>query len=240
MISLNSTKLILLTFFAVFNSSVTWPEMKLVEPEQVGMSSEKLSVVDHVINQYVSKRRLSGGVIMIAREGKVLHHKAYGFKDIAAQDPMKKDSLFSIASMTKAITTSAALILVEENRMALDDPITDYLPELNGLKSTLDIKQDPLPRAITIRDLMRHTSGLTYSADIDLSIEDTLDERLSKIAVGFSINHRPGSLWDYGISTDLLGYIVERVSGKTLYKFFKQRIFNPLDMVDTHCWLPLK
>ena len=237
---LQFVKFLFWIFYILVNSSVQGIEMQVVKPEKVGMSSEKLLSVDHQMNQHVNNKLLSGGVIMIARQGKVVHHEAYGFTDLVTQSPMQKDSLFFIASMTKAITTTAALILVEENNIALDDPITDYLPELKGLKTALGIKQTPLLRKITIRDLMRHTSGLSFSTAGSFSIEDTRDERLGKIVASFSITHAPGSLWDYGISTDLLGYVVERVSKKTLYDYFEQRIFKPLGMVDTHCWLPPK
>lgn len=203
-----------------------------------------------------------GAVLLVARDGKIQYRKAVGRQDPVADKPMAVDSLFRVYSMTKPIVSVAALILIEEGRMGLADPVSMYLPELKNLKVGVEkpgpngkpvLELVPSRRDITVHDLMRHMSGLTYGvfgsslvkseylkADIRPGSEDIdydnaeLVRRVSKVPLAF----QPGSTWDYSISTDILGALVEKVSGQTLDVFLQQRILGPLKMKDTSFEVP--
>ena len=224
--------------FSVMLMVVSVKVISMDTPESVGMSSTKLSLVDKKMEQLIDNGNIPGAVIIIARNGSVIHNKSYGFRDLETKSRMKKDSLFWIASMTKAITTAAALILVEEDKIKLDVPITNYLPEFKQIYKGDGTNPEFVKREIMVRDLMRHTSGLSPSSRAKFLPEDELSDRIRRIIEEFTLSRLPGTLWNYSVSTDLLGYIVERVSGKPLYDFLKQKILDPLGMVDTHCLLP--
>jgi CubicO group peptidase (beta-lactamase class C family) len=226
-------------------------------PEEVGLSSAQLARIEAVTQRHVETGLVPGAVMLVARRGKIAWTKTLGFRDRAAKDPMKPDSIFRIYSMTKPIVSVAAMMLVEEGRMQISDPVAKYLPEIGKMKvgaetseegkATLQLVEPS--REITVQDLLRHTSGLIYgtrgkslinAAYIEAKIgnRDTSNEEfvtaLSKLPLRFS----PGERWEYGVSTDVLGRVVEVVSGKTLGEFLNERIFTPLGMADTGFYVP--
>ena len=221
-------------------------------PEDVGLSSSQLARIEAVTQKYVESGTVPGAVMLVARRGKIAWYKTMGFRDRAAKEPMRPDSIFRIYSMTKPIVSIAAMMLVEEGRMQISDPVSKYLPEIGNMKvgvesekdgkATMDLV-DPA-REMTVQDLLRHTSGLIYGtrgkslvngAYIDAKIGDRSASneefvaKLSRLPLRFS----PGDRWEYGVSTDVLGRVVEVVSGKTLGEFLNERIFEPLGMTDT-------
>lgn len=226
-------------------------ELPVVRPDEVGMSAEKLARVDEVITGLVKERKLAGSVVMVARRGKIVHLRSSGRMDIEADKPMRDDAIVRIYSMSKSITTAAALMLCDEGKLQLDDPVSKHLPEMKGCQ-VHDQEGPFLPeQEMTVRDLMRHTSGLTYGtgtsgndfADRRFKEANVMDPnstladmatKLGRIPLAFE----PGKDWRYGVSSDLLGRIVEVVSGQSLDEFFQQRLFKPLDMKDTGFFVP--
>lgn len=224
-------------------------ELPVAKPESVGMSSERLAKVDVVMDNLVKEKKLVGGIIMIARQGKVVHLKSHGLMDLEAQKPMRDDALLRIYSMSKAITTAAALILHDEGKLKLDDPVSKYVPEVKDCKVIGKDGTFVPDRPMTVRDLMLHTSGLTYGASgIEVSdkkyrelkvmdFDSTLAQMGAKLG-DVPLIFAPGTDWSYGISTDVLGRVVEVVAGKTLDVYFQERIFSPLEMTDTGFSVP--
>lgn len=224
------------------------------KPEDVGVSSAKVAALSKFMQSLVDDGKIAGGVTMMARHGKVIHLKAVGMADREEKEPMQTDSIFRIASMTKPITSVAVMMLVEEGKLGLDDPVSKFIPEFKNpqvLVSVKPWKTEPAKREITIRHLLTHTSGLGYSftpqvaalhdesniltgvATSSEPVKETI-RRLVKIPLIFE----PGSSWNYGMSIDVLGRVVEIVSGKSLGRYFEEEIFRPLEMKDTHFRLP--
>jgi len=229
-------------------------------PRSVGLSQERLDRVTALMKQQVDEQNVAGAVALVARHGKVAWIQAVGKQDIEAGVPMKVDAIFRIASMSKPITSVAVLILYEEGRFQLSDPVSRYIPEFKEPKVLASgPRQDrdpnsgltPAKREITIKDLLTHTSGLTYHWDNRIAAiyrdagiphgllqePNTLSEDIKKLA-RLPLVHNPGEAWTYGLSTDTLGYLVEVVSGMPLDAFLQQRIFKPLGMKDTCFFLP--
>ncbi|MBX3413229.1 MAG: beta-lactamase family protein [Pirellulales bacterium] len=223
-------------------------------PSEVGLSEEKLAAIDEAMQSYVDKQKLAGIVVLIAREGKVAHAGVYGKLDREADKPMTRDALFRIYSMSKPITSAALMTLYDEGRFQLDDPVSKYLPELGDLKVYAGKKEGAvqlaaLERPITIRDLMRHTSGLAYgifpASPVDalyrdakvLDRDQTLDEMLEKLSK-LPLAAQPGDKWMYSISVDVQGKLIEKLSGKPLDEYLQERIFTPLKMTDTAFYVP--
>lgn len=227
-------------------------------PERVGLSSERLQMLSDVLKADVAAKKIPGAVLLVSRQGKVAWFDAIGKLNAAAGTPMPKDGLFRIYSMSKPITTVAAMMLVEDGKLKLDDPIAMYLPEFATMKVGLEkpcadgkrvLATVPARRPITVHDLMRHTSGLTYgffgpglvkqlynAADLGAG-DPTLAEfsqRLAKLPLAY----QPGTTWDYGQSTDILGRVIEVASGQSLYSFEKTRLLDPLGMTDTSYYVP--
>jgi CubicO group peptidase (beta-lactamase class C family) len=226
-------------------------------PEDVGLSSSQLARIEAVTRKYVDSGLVPGAVMLVARRGKIAWTRTMGFRDRAAKDPMRLDSIFRIYSMTKPIVSVAAMMLVEEGKMQVSDPVSKYLPEIGrmmvgvetseGAKPTLQMI-DPA-REMTVQDLLRHTSGLIYGSrgkslvnaayiaagigSRDVSLEEFVT-KVSQLPLRFS----PGDRWEYGISTDVLGRLIEVVSGKTLGEFLGERILTPLGMTDTGFFVP--
>jgi len=229
-------------------------------PVSVNVSAERLQRVDAVIQQSIDKKQIAGAIGLIARNGKIGYNKAFGYSDIAAKTPLRTDNIFRIASQTKAITSVAVMLLFEEGKLLLDDPVSKYIPsfakpvvldQFNAADSSYTTV--PAKREITLRDLLTHTSGIDYAiigstnfkaiyakAGIpvgfeggNLQLKDVM-EKLGKLPLA----HQPGEKFTYGINTDVLGYVVEVVSGKPLDQFFRERIFEPLGMKDTYFFLP--
>jgi CubicO group peptidase (beta-lactamase class C family) len=222
-------------------------------PEEVGFVSTRLKRINERIEEGVKNNELPGAVVLIARNGKIVMFDAFGYRDKEAKAPMKTDSIFRIASMTKPFTSVAAMILVEEGKLSLADPVSKYIPafaetkvatQKNNPDGTVENGQEPQSRAMTVQDLMRHTSGLTYGAAgfnrvkqsyVDMKMMDAnqtnaqMVEKLAKLA----LLYQPGTHWEYSMSTDVLGRVVEVASGLTLDKFIEERISKPLKLGDT-------
>lgn len=223
----------------------TQPLPKASRPEDVGFSSMRLETAKAVLQADVDAKRLSGAVLLIARNGKVAYYEAVGYQDRATLTPLKKDSIFRIASMSKPITTVAAMILAEENKLDMGAPVAQYLPEFKDVKVGVD--GAPPKRPMTVHDLMRHTSGLTYGVFGNSPVDQmylkanifgakSLEEMVKTIA-SLPLLHQPGEFWEYSVSTDVLGRIVEVASGKDLDTFVRERITGPLKMNDTGFWV---
>jgi len=225
-------------------------------PENAGMSSARLSRIDTVFEQYVDQGELPGAVVLVARHGKIVHLGSYGFQDAEAKIPMQEDSIFRIASQTKAIVSVGIMILQEEGKLLIGDDLGKYIPEFNETfvaqsNSSGGYDIVPAKRKITLRDLLRHTSGISYGtelakdaweeagiqgwyfADRDEPILETV-KRMAKLP----FDAQPGERHVYGYSTDILGAVIEVVSGQSLDVFLKDRILGPLGMKDTHFYLP--
>lgn len=230
--------------------------LSTAEPTEVGLSSERLQHLSRVITRNVEEDLLAGTVVLLAREGKVAYLKAAGMQDREADIPMSENTIFRIASMTKPITSVAVMMLYEEGHFRLSDPVSEYIPAFENVRVVSDSAGDPdaseeprtvpAERPITIRHLLTHTSGLTYHWHPTLGeryaeegitsglVEDenTLAEDIPALA-RVPLLHQPGEDWSYGVSVDVLGHLVEVVSGMSLDAFFQKRIFEPLGMNDT-------
>ena len=241
--------------------SVSGQGLPIAAPEEVGLSSERLERIGTVMQKYVDENQLAGAVIMVARHGKAAYLETFGTMDIDEKKPMRTDTIFRIASMSKAITSTAVMMLYEEGHFLLSDPISKYIPEFKnaqvlvpespGDASSLPYSLVPAHRDITIRHLLNHTSGLTYQWNQYLGeiyfnagithglIQDksTIGEKV-KILADLPLLHHPGEAYEYSLSIDVLGYLVEVVSGMTLDEFFQERLFKPLGMKDTFFFIP--
>ncbi len=227
-------------------------------PHEVGLSAERLEWISTTTQQFIDKERLAGAVTVVARHGKVVHFKAHGMMDVAANKPMRKDTIFRIYSMTKPIAAVAVMMLCEERKLQLNTPVSVYLPELGGLKVALDSDADTLTlvkadRDMTVRDLMRHTSGLPgairYMAGqtavdkryreegLHLLHECNLQEMVERLG-RIPLLYQPGTKWHYSIAADVLGRLIEVVSDQPFDVFLAERIFQPLGMVDTGFYVP--
>lgn len=222
-------------------------------PEEAGFSTEGIQRIDKLIAQYVEEGVLPNAVTFIARHGKIVSFKAYGLRDIASNTKLKKDDIFRVASQTKAITSVALMMLYEEGKFMLDDAVSIYIPEFKNPRvlvhldeKTLHYFTRPAKREVTIRDLLTHTSGIPYSSPLHQkeniptvnSLEyETIGSVIKRLAK-LPLNHDPGETFTYGLNTDVVGYLIEVLSGKTLEVFFKERIFDPLAMSDTYFYLP--
>jgi CubicO group peptidase (beta-lactamase class C family) len=218
------------------------------QPEAVGFSSKRLETARGVFKADVDAKRLPGAVLLIARNGKIAFFDAVGYQDRATETPMRKDSIFRIASMSKPITTVAAMILAEENKIDVAAPVAQYLPEFKDVR--VGSEGAPLKRPMTIQDLMRHTSGLTYGL-FGNSVVDQMYRKASILTPGSAnslaemvksiatmpLLHQPGDFWEYSVSTDVLGRVVEVASGMDLDTFVHERITGPLKMSDTGFWV---
>jgi CubicO group peptidase (beta-lactamase class C family) len=222
-------------------------------PEDVGLSSERLGRLTERMKQGVAKGELPGAVVLIGRRGKVAYYESFGLRDPETKAPMRGDAIFRIASMSKPFTSIAIMMLAEEGRLSIADPVSRYLPELAGLQVGSQrigadgkpaIALEPPAQAMTVQDLLRHTSGFTYGAPgsnlikqayVDAKVGDWKDTNAQMIAklAKLPLVFQPGTTWEYSVSTDVLGRIVEVVSGQTLDQFVAERIARPLKLPDT-------
>jgi CubicO group peptidase (beta-lactamase class C family) len=225
-------------------------------PEAVGLSSERLKRLSEALHAYVKDGKLSGGVALVARRGKVAYVEAFGQRDRESGAPMREDTVFRIASQTKALVSVGVMMLQEEGRLLISDPVGKYLPEFR--ETTVAVPKQgggydvvKAKRPITVRDLLTHTAGVSYGggpardrweeakitgwylADRDEPVGATV-ARMARLP----FDAQPGERWVYGYSTDILGALVERVSGQALDEFLRTRILDPLGMKDTHFYLP--
>jgi CubicO group peptidase (beta-lactamase class C family) len=237
------------------------PLLSEAKPETVGLSKERLDRIDSMCIEAVSKNDVPGIVALVARNGKIVYHKAFGMADNQTGRALKKDDIFRIASQTKAITATAVMMLWEEGKFELDDPISKYIPEFKNpqVLETFHYKDTsyttkPASSEITIRNLLSHTSGIGYGVidgderfkmiyhkagitDAFTTQKITIGESVKKLAK-LPLHHNPGKAFTYSEGVDVLGYFVELMSGMPLDMFFKKRIFEPLGMNDTWFYLP--
>lgn len=256
-------KFALVILFAALVADIAAQKSKAVvvaPAEQAGFSAERLKRIDNAMNEWVKNEWMNGAVALIIRNGKVVYYKAAGYNDVAAKEPLQKEAIFRIASQTKAITSVAIMILFEEGKLALNDPVSKYIPSFKkqGVLDKFNAADTTYTtvaatREVTIKDLLTHTSGIGYAqigsreanaiyakhnitaglAVTDRSLLDAMTE-LGKLP----LMHQPGQKWTYGLNTDLLGCLVEVISGMTLDDFFRTRIFEPLGMKDTYFIVP--
>jgi len=260
---------VILMLFAVilFTSPVFGQDiLQTVNPETVGLSSERLKNIDSLMNRLVEEKKIGGSVVLIARKGKLAYLGTFGLSDI--DKPMQKDTMFRIASMSKPITSVALMTLYEQGHILLSDPVSKYIPEFSRPKVLVMLPEGagspyklvPAKREITIRDLLSNTSGITYRfvatwisdpkhkqlakfyeeagiSDGLSETEGTIGEMVRKLA-RMPLYGQPGEVFEYGLSVDVLGRVVEVVSGMNLNDFFQARIFKPLKMNDTFFYPP--
>lgn len=221
------------------------------KPEEVGMSSKRLARIRPVMKAYVDEGKMPGVITVVARRGKVCHFDVVGMMDEVMGKKMRRDTIFRIYSMTKPVTGVAMMILYEEGRFLLTDPVSKYLPELKNMRVYVGGSRENLrteaAREMTIKHLLTHTSGLIYGdeepvvpklyKEAELWKSAGLEEFIDKLA-RLPLIAQPGTEWNYGVSTDVLGRLVEVLSGKPLDDFLAERIFQPLDMVDTAFYVP--
>ncbi|MBV9965148.1 MAG: beta-lactamase family protein [Alphaproteobacteria bacterium] len=211
-------------------------------PEQVGLSSARLERLAGVIRADVERRLIPGAVIAIARHGRLAYAEVFGWRDRETDAPMTADAIFRVASMTKPMTSVAAMMLAEEGRLEIAAPVAQYIPELAEM--TVGVERRKAQRSMTVQDLMRHTSGLTYAQfgdtpvqmiwrDAKLMDEGQSNAELVTKLAGLPLLFEPGTTWEYSMSTDVLGRVVEIVSGESLAEFFAEHICRPLGMRDT-------
>jgi len=231
-------------------------EFPTERPEAAGMSTERLERISKAVQQSIDEKRIAGAVTLVARHGHVVWFKAQGMSDREAGKPMRPDSIFRICSMSKPITSTAVMMLYEEGKFLLDDPISKYLPEFKDPKVLVKPANGPsytIPatREITIRDLLRHTSGLTYNWNEKLGplyekanvaaglmpYDGTIGDNVKRLAP-LPLLFNPGERFEYSLSVDVLGRLVEVVSGKPFDEFLRTRIFEPLGMKDTSFFPP--
>ena len=253
-----------LMFAAWVGVAPAWAQsLPAATPASVGISAERLNRLSSTVQRLVDEKRSAGVVAIVVRQGKVVYLEAFGKRDIEAGAPMQKDTIFRIASMSKAITSLATMILLEEGKLLLSDPVSKFIPSFAkttvmvpppaGAVAGTPVSVVPAKRPITIRDLLTHTAGIGYGAgpaeplykaanvymwyfaDKTEPIATTID-RLAALP----FDAQPGERYVYGFNTDILGVVVEKASGMSLDEFFKTRIFQPLKMPDTHFYLPVE
>ena len=219
-------------------------------PEEVGISAERLERIRPVLQDYVHKENLPGFLTVVARRGKIVHFETIGMRDIENKKPIEPDTIFRIYSMSKPITSVAVMMLYEEGHFQLGTPISKFIPEFKDMKVYNEEQTEILDaeKEITIKHLLMHTAGLTYGWG-----DKPVDERYKELKIfekgstlagmvkklgNIPLVHEPGEKWTYGVSVDVLGYLVEVVSGMPFEKFLQTRLFGPLDMVDTAFSVP--
>jgi CubicO group peptidase (beta-lactamase class C family) len=248
------TALVSVLHLVVFVAVVSAQSLPTAKPEQVGLSSERLERVSRVLRSEIESGKIPGAVALVARKGQIVYFESFGLRDKASGAPMSKDAIFRLYSMTKPFTSVAAMMLAEDGKFLIADPVSKFLPQLakrevsvpqfDGATGKVGYVTVPAEREITIQDLLRHTSGFVYPGGpntrvnelyekggvgwADQTPEEQLD-RLGKVPLA----HQPGTTWEYSLSTDVLGRVVEKVSGMRLGRFFEERIFKPLKMADT-------
>ncbi len=229
--------------------------LQLASAEEVGMDSSRLDRVTQAMQGFVDEGLLAGVVTMAARDNKIVHFESVGYRDIEAQSPMTNDAIFRIYSMTKPITGVAMMILYEEGKFKLSDPVEKYIPEFTDLQVYAGEDDngkpvlEPQNHKMTVRELMSHSGGLSYGLFSQSKVDDmyneanvldadsTLQDMIDKLGA-IPLRQQPGSMWHYSVSVDVQGYIVEKLSGQKFSDFLEERIFEPLNMTDTDFYVP--
>lgn len=231
-----------------------------VSLSSIAQSTSLSQKLDSLSARLVKTQEVAGVNVLLIQEGKVVYNKAFGYADVATRQPLQTTGIFRIASQTKAVTSVAVMMLVEEEKLQLDDPVSRFIPQFKNARVLAEWNPAdssyttvPAPRGITVRDLLRHTSGISYpmitgdpkmtpvylKSGIRAGVGErgSLKNGMEKLAA-LPLAHPPGAAFTYGLSTDVLGYLVEVVSGESLDAFFRKRIFQPLEMTDTYFRLP--
>jgi|TARA_Y100000310_G_scaffold36397_1_gene34282 CubicO group peptidase (beta-lactamase class C family) len=228
------------------------PGMPTGSAKSVGMSAERLGRIGPAMQRYIDDELVPGTVTLVARRGKVVHFEARGLMDVQSKKPMREDAVFRIASMTKPITSVALMMLWEEGKFQLRDPVSKFIPEFadQRVSTTADASGETgelvdANRESTIRDMLTHTAGLAnsyigngqyYREQMRRRPNDTLGKQMARLAA-LPLNYHPGEAWQYSTATSVVGRLVEVISGQTLAEFMDEKIFKPLDMPDTHFYL---
>jgi len=233
--------------------AAAWAEGTFEIPAGAHFSQEKLARIGDFFRNEIEHARIPGAVILVQQHGKVVYSQAFGMRDLASELPMTPDTLFRLHSMTKPITAVAAMMLIDQGKLSLDDPLSKYIPSFAdakvGVEKTVEdgekaLAIEPLARPITIRDLLLHTSGITYGfygqgmvrrvyGNANIYDGDFDNAEFAERIADLPLQEQPGTLWDYGHSTDVLGRVIEVVSGKSLLKFEQDELLGPLGMADT-------
>ena len=226
----------------VLASTALGQALPTAEPREVGLSAGGISKIEPFVQRYIDERRLAGAVTIVAKSGKVVHFSAQGMQDIAAEKPMRKDTLFRIYSMTKAIASVAAMVLLEEGKLGLDDPVAKYIPAAGRMK----FQGKSQSRQMTVRDLLRHTAGFSNNVTVDSAFrkaglpplhESTLEEIMNRLDA-VPLRYQPGTDWHYSFGTEVLARVIEVASGQTLDVCIEEKVCKPLGMVDTAFFVP--
>ena len=239
---MNSIFSALFAIVFVLASTALGQALPTAEPREVGLSAGGISKIEPFVQRYIDERRLAGAVTIVAKSGKVVHFSAQGMQDIAAEKPMRKDTLFRIYSMTKAVASVAAMVLVEEGKLGLDDPVSKYIPAAGRMK----FEGEPQTRQMTVRDLLRHTAGFSNNVTVDSAFrraglpplhESTLEEMMNRLDA-VPMRYQPGTDWHYSFGTEVLARVLEVASGQTLDVCIAEKVCKPLGMIDTAFFVP--
>jgi len=252
----NRKQILVLLGFLAFRSLAFAQDLPVAKPESVGLSADRLERIAAAVERNIDDKRIAGAVSLVVRHGQVAWFKAQGMSDRESGKPMSRDAMFRICSMTKPIASVAAMMLYEEGKFLLEDPVAKYLPEFKNPKVLVKPASGqpytiPATKEITIRDLLRHTSGLTYGWNADLGpmyekanvasglleYDGTIGDSVKRLA-GLPLLFQPGDRFEYSLGVDVLGRLVEVISGKPLDQFLRERIFAPLGMNDTYFFVP--
>lgn len=258
--NMKNSFLVTMAFFVAFHLKAQQQLPTAQKPEEVGISAERLARLDKFLQEYADKNKVPGAVALLVRNGKIVYQKSVGYSNIDTKSPLRKDHIFRIASQSKAIASLAVMMLFEEGKFLLDDAVSKYIPEFKSPKVLARLNWAdttyttvPAKSEITIRQLLTHTSGIDYAgignqefkaiyakAGVPSGIgnhKGTIGEKM-KILASLPLKHNPGEQYTYSLSCDVLGYLVEVLSGMPFDKFLSTRIFQPLGMNDTHFYLP--
>jgi CubicO group peptidase (beta-lactamase class C family) len=234
---LNKTLFILLLLTGVFTNAQS--DFEISSPESQGFSSEKLTLLNQAMHSYVDDNELSAIQTAIVKNGKLIHFDSYGSSDISENDPLEEDDIFRIASMTKPIVSIGLMMLYEEGKFNLNDPVYKYIPEFKNLTIKKRKKVKPVKNHVKIIDLLRHSAGLNFKGPEDYRKVISMNlEEYTKESVKEPLRFEPGTTWWYSSSTDICGYLIEILSGQKLDVYLKDKIFDPLKMDDTSFELP--
>lgn len=246
----NRIRSLILLLALVFPCTGFAGQIPVFPPQDVGMSAQKLARVSTAVQDLVANEKIAGASVLVARKGKVTFFETFGMMDLAAKKPIDADTIFRFYSMTKPVTSVAVLMLVEQGKIKLDDSVSTYIKSFKGLKVYHESGEHAEPnREMTVRDLLRHTSGLTYGYFGNTPVDQMYRQRavlnrngslqdMAQMLSETPLLYQPGTRWHYSVSTDVLGHLVEVVSGQTLDMFFQEQIFAPLSMTDTAFYVP--
>ena len=253
---INSRLIFTFVILVLSSSTTVAADFSRARPEGLGMSSERLGRLDTVLNSYVEKDQIAGQVLLVLRNGRIVHSLANGMRNIGTGEPMTEDTIFRIASQTKAIVSTGIMILHERGQLDISHPLSRYIPEWENVQVAVPDENgsydlEPAERPITLRHLLTHTGGMSYGTGPaskeweDANFQgwyfanktETIGESIARMA-SLPLDAHPGTAWIYGYNTDILGAVIEKASGIDLNNFLQQEIFEPLDMSDSHFYLP--